>query len=154
MDGNDEFIYNDLKKFPLGYGLLKDNLPNNITQIKEVLESIGITKDYVKVWGSGEVYREFLHVDDMADACVFIMENYSSKEIGEFINIGTGKDLTIKEIAYIIKDLVGFKGEIIFDKTKPEGTPKKQLDVSKLNSLGWQPKIDLVEGIKKVINEY
>lgn len=100
----------------------------------------------VILWGSGKAYRELLHVDDVASACVFLMNNYSSSEI---INIGTGKDLKIRELAQVVKKIVGYSGKIVWDTSKPDGTPKKQLDVSKLFKLGWQPKISLKEGIKK-----
>lgn len=100
----------------------------------------------VVLWGTGNVYREFLYVDDMADACVFLMKKYNSSEI---INIGTGKDLKIRELAQLVKKLVGYSGKIIWDTSKPDGTPKKQLDVSKLFKLGWKPQVSLEEGIKK-----
>lgn len=100
---------------------------------------------YVVVWGSGTPRREFLHVDDLADACVFLMNNYDSSEI---INIGVGEDLTIAELAQLIKKIVGYKGEIVFDRTKPDGTPRKLLDVSKLFNLGWRPRIRLEDGIR------
>ncbi len=103
-------------------------------------------KKAVVLWGTGNVYREFLYVDDMASACVFLMKNYNSSEI---INIGTGKDLKIRELAQLVKMIVGFSGKIIWDSSKPDGTPKKQLDVSKLFKLGWKPRISLEEGIKK-----
>ncbi len=103
----------------------------------------------VILWGTGEPYREFLYVDDLADACVFLMERYDYKEIGEFINIGTGTDLTIKELAGLVKRIVGYEGEIRHDLTKPDGTPKKLLDVSRLQSLGWSAKISLEDGIRK-----
>jgi len=106
---------------------------------------IGNKKEVV-LWGTGNVYREFLYVDDMADACVFLMKNYNSSEI---INIGTGKDLKIRELAQLVKKIIGYSGKIVWDSSKPDGTPKKQLDVSKLFRLGWQPKISLKEGIKK-----
>jgi GDP-L-fucose synthase len=96
-------------------------------------------------WGTGEVYREFLYSEDMAEACVFLMNNYNDSEI---INIGTGQDMTIKELAQTIKKIVGFKGRIVWDSSKPNGMPKKQLDVSKLTKLGWKPKVSLEEGIK------
>lgn len=99
----------------------------------------------VIMWGTGSPLREFLHVDDLADACVFLMNNY---EDGEIINIGTGEDLKIKELSELIKKVVGFSGEIVNDTTKPDGTPKKQLDVSKLHALGWKHRIELEEGIK------
>lgn len=96
------------------------------------------------LWGTGEVYREFLHVDDLADAAVFLMEHHNGSEI---INIGCGKDITIKELAGIIKDVVGYKGKIVWDSTKPNGTPRKLLNVERLENLGWNPKISLEEGI-------
>ncbi len=96
------------------------------------------------VWGSGKPLREFLHVDDLAAACLFLLQNYDSPEI---INIGTGIDLTIRELAELICDVVGFKGELTFDASKPDGTPRKLLDISKIISLGWEPTIPLREGI-------
>jgi GDP-L-fucose synthase len=96
------------------------------------------------VWGSGKPRREFLHVDDLASACLFLLEKYDSPEI---INIGTGTDLTIRELAELICDVVGFEGELVFDSSKPDGTPRKLLDVSKINSLGWKATIPLREGI-------
>jgi len=103
----------------------------------------------VVVWGTGSPKREFLHVDDMADACVYLMENYDASDIGEFVNIGLGKDITIRELAELIKNIVGFKGNIVYDTTKPDGTPQKLLDVTNLHKLGWRSKISLREGIKK-----
>ncbi|MCL5290542.1 MAG: GDP-L-fucose synthase [Bacillota bacterium] len=98
----------------------------------------------VTVWGTGTPRREFLHVADLADACIFIMRHYAENEI---INIGTGRDLTIKELAEMVKDVVGYRGEIVFDPGKPDGTPRKLLDVAKLTQLGWQAKIPLRQGI-------
>jgi len=108
----------------------------------------------VVVWGTGSPMREFLHVDDMADACVYLMENYDVADIGEFVNIGVGEDLTIRDLAELIKDIVGYKGEIVFDTSKPDGTPRKLLDVTKLHNLGWQAKISLEDGIKQAYNWY
>jgi GDP-L-fucose synthase len=96
------------------------------------------------VWGSGSPRREFLHVDDLAAACLFLLERYDSPEI---INVGCGEDLSIRELAELICDVVGFEGDLAWDKTKPDGTPRKLLDVTKLKNLGWQPKIFLREGI-------
>ncbi|MEW6065204.1 MAG: GDP-L-fucose synthase [Bacillota bacterium] len=98
----------------------------------------------VTVWGTGTPRREFLHVDDLADACVFILQHYHDSEI---INVGTGQDLTIKELAQLVKDIVGYRGNIVFDPAKPDGTPRKLLDVTKLTQLGWQAKIPLRQGI-------
>ena len=105
----------------------------------------------VTVWGTGNVLREFLHTDDLADACVYLMQHYNEKK---FVNIGIGKDISIKDLAYLVKKITGFTGEITFDNEKPDGTPRKLMDVSKLNSLGWQPKINLEEGIASVYKEY
>jgi len=103
----------------------------------------------IVVWGSGEPRREFLHVDDLAEACLFLLQNYDSPEI---INIGTGYDLTVSELAELICDVVGFTGELAWDRTKPDGTPRKLLDVTKLESLGWKPSIPLREGIAETYN--
>jgi GDP-L-fucose synthase len=108
----------------------------------------------VELWGTGSPFREFLYVDDLADACVFLMEKYDYSEIGELINIGTGKDITIKELALMIRDIVGFRGEIVWDSTKPDGTPKKLLDISRIKALGWEPKTSLEEGIRNTYEWY
>lgn len=100
----------------------------------------------VTVWGTGAPKREFLFVDDLAEACIFLMNNYDGSEI---VNIGTGVDVTIKELAETIKEIVGFDGDLVWDTEKPDGTLRKWLDVSRLHSLGWQHKVDLKEGIEK-----
>lgn len=99
----------------------------------------------VEIWGTGTPLREFLHVDDMADACVFLMENYDGEE---HVNIGTGEEISIKQLAEIIKSIVGYKGELVFNTDKPDGTPRKLTDISKLNGLGWKHSINLREGIE------
>ena len=98
----------------------------------------------VEIWGSGTPRREFLHVDDLADACVFLMQNYSSPEI---VNVGWGEDVSILELAQLIQSIVGFEGQLTFDSSKPDGTPRKLLDVARIRALGWQPTIALDEGI-------
>lgn len=103
----------------------------------------------VTLWGSGKPMREFLYVEDLAEACVFLMQNYDDSKI---INIGTGQDVTIAELARIIQKTVGFEGEIIWDSSKPDGTPRKLLDVSRINNLGWKAKTSLEDGIKKSYN--
>lgn len=105
---------------------------------------------YVEIWGSGSSRREFLHADDLADACFFLMQNYN--EAG-FVNIGTGEDITISELVQLIKEEAGYEGEIKYDSSKPDGTPRKLMDVSKLHSLGWKASISLPEGIKRVYEE-
>jgi len=105
----------------------------------------------VPVWGTGNARREFLHVDDLADACVFLMQHYEDPAI---INVGTGKDLTIRELAETIARVVGFEGEIRFDTTKPDGTPRKLLDVSRMRALGWSARVALEEGIRSTYAWY
>jgi len=111
-------------------------------------------QDSVIVWGTGTPKREFLYVDDMAEACVFLMENYSAKDIGELINIGTGTDCTIREIAEIVKDVVGYQGNLVFDPARPDGTPRKLLDVTRLHNLGWRHKTSLREGLVATYKDF
>jgi len=108
-------------------------------------------KDKVEIWGTGTPMREFLYVDDLADACLYLMLNYNDSEV---VNIGTGVDITIKDLALTIKEVVDFKGDIYFNTDMPDGTPRKLLDVSKLKDLGWEYKISLKEGIEKTYKDY
>ncbi|MNJ86284.1 GDP-L-fucose synthase [compost metagenome] len=108
------------------------------------------TKEVV-VWGTGKPMREFLYVDDLAEACFFLMENYNDPGA---INVGTGSDITIADLAHLVKQIVGFEGEIVFDTSKPDGTPKKQLNVSRINQLGWKATIELEEGIRKAYTSF
>jgi GDP-L-fucose synthase len=115
--------------------------------------------EFVEVWGSGKPKREFLYVEDVADACVFLLENVNAADLYDemkisHINIGCGEDLTISELVEIIASIVGFEGKIKYDSTKPDGTPRKLLDVSRLKSLGWEPSISLEEGIKLAYDWY
>ncbi len=120
--------------------------------------------DKVVCWGTGLVYREFLHVDDLGDACCFALESWDpnspdaprkkNDEILDYINVGTGIDLTIKDLALLIKKIVNFQGEIEWDLSKPDGTPKKQLNISRLKQIGWSPNISLEDGINMTIKEY
>lgn len=114
----------------------------------------GITPDSVTLWGSGTPKREFLHVDDLAEAGVFLMQRHSARELGEIINVGTGTDLEICELAECIRKTTGFGGEIIWDATKPDGTPRKLLDVSRMHALGWNARISLPDGIAKTYAWY
>jgi GDP-L-fucose synthase len=162
-------IRKDFNKKPV------ENVNGNSTEndLLKILEKYGIKEKEGEVnltlWGTGNPKREFLHSNDMADASVFIMENVDFKDLlinqskrdqpaneikNTHINIGTGKDLTIRELAEIIKQITGFKGSIFWDKNKPDGTMQKLLDVSKLSALGWKNKISLEEGIKSVYNMY
>ena len=108
----------------------------------------------VTIWGTGTPRREFLHVDDLAEACTFLMEKYDYGDIGEFVNIGTGVDLTITELALLVREITGFRGEIVYDTARPDGTPQKLLDISRIRKLGWSPKIGLEEGIRATYEEY
>jgi GDP-L-fucose synthase len=101
----------------------------------------------VEIWGSGSPKREFLHADDLADACLFLMENYNEPDL---VNIGTGEDISIKDLALLVKKVVGYEGELNFNSSKPDGTPRKLLDVSKLHAYGWKHRIDLEGGIRDV----
>jgi GDP-L-fucose synthase len=105
----------------------------------------------VPAWGTGSPRREFLHVDDLAEACLFLMLNYNGKM---FVNVGSGEDITIRELAETVKDIVGFKGEIAWDSSKPDGTPRKLMDVSRIQSMGWKHAIELNEGIAAVYQEF
>ncbi len=131
------------------YDLNKSHvLPAMIRKFHEAKEE---NKPAVELWGTGSPLREFLHADDLADACYFLMENYS--EPG-FLNIGVGTDVTIKELAELIKETVGYDGEVHWNTDKPDGTPRKLMDVSKLHALGWKHKTDLTEGIKITYQDF
>ncbi len=142
--------------------LKTDNIEIEITEksdkndIQTLLSYYGIRDNppTVTLWGTGDPYREFLYVDDLADAVFYLMKNYNYKDIGEFVNIGTGKDITIKDLAYLIKDIVQYEEDITFDPSKPDGTPRKLLNISRITSLGWKPKVSLREGIEKTYKWY
>jgi len=122
-------------------------LPALIRKFHEAKQN---NESQVVVWGTGKPLREFLHASDMANACVYLMQHYDDKG---FVNIGTGKEISIKDLASLVKDIVGYKGDIVFDTSKPDGTPRKLTDTTKLNSLGWKHTIELPEGITKVYEE-
>lgn len=169
-EDNWEAIRNDFNKYPVE-GV---NGLGSEQSIIEKLNKYGISKTgndvTVTLWGTGSPMREFLHASDLADACVFIMENIDFKDLANFykernpqeaheiknthINIGTGVDLTIKELAETVKEITGYKGKIVWDNSKPDGTMRKLMDVSKLHSLGWKEKIGFKEGIAKVYESY
>jgi len=108
----------------------------------------------VMVWGTGNARREFLAGDDMADACVFLMERFDAKDLGEFINIGAGNDMTIREVAGIVAKVVGFTGALVYDTTKPDGAPRKWVDGSRLTALGWKPQVSLEDGLRAAYQDF
>lgn len=119
--------------------------------VRKFYEAKRDRQPHVEIWGSGLPMREFLHVDDLADACLFLMENYDERS---FVNVGTGVDIAIKDLAAMISDAIGYEGELTFDRSKPDGTPRKLMDVKKIHSLGWKHRIDLREGIAEVCKSY
>lgn len=153
-DNKREFIVNDLKSRPIGFNIDGKPLLDDYDKLIETLNHLGISQNSIRLWGTGSPMREFLHSDDLADACIYFMQNYDASDIGEFINIGTGIEISIKDLAKQIQKIVGFSGEIEFDSNKPDGTPRKLLDVSKAQSLGWKANISLDEGLAKVITNY
>ncbi len=118
--------------------------------IKKFHQAKVSNQESVEIWGTGSPLREFLHVDDLAEACLFIMENYNQKQ---FINLGSGKEISIKDLALLVKEIVGFKGELKFNTDKPDGTPRKLMDVSRLKEAGWSYSIELEDGIKSVYQD-
>lgn len=156
--------------------VIEDIGVQSIGEAREYLQQFGVDENRVEIWGTGKPRREFLYSEDMADACVYLLENRYFKDIytdvscsntscspngmsvneirNTHINIGTGKDISIKELAELIKRIVGFKGELYFNKDKPDGTMKKLTDVSKLHDLGWKHKMELADGIKKIYEWY
>ncbi len=153
-DGYFDALGADLQAYSLGFGLDDRVRVDDNDSIRSVLESAGIASEYVMLWGSGEPYREFLHVDDLAAACVFLMDRYNSNDLGEFVNLGAGEDMQIKDLALLVKHTVGFEGEIRHDATKKDGVPRKLLDSSRAKKLGWSPKIGLGEGIRRTYAWY
>jgi GDP-L-fucose synthase len=153
IDGNssDQAIIKILEK----YGIYRSTSIPSLKNKKEIsVNSCNSWTVSLKLWGTGTPRREFLYVDDLADAVFFLMNNYNATDIGEFVNIGTGKDITIKELAEIVKEIVGFKGEIEWDTSKPDGTPQKLLNVERIHKLGWKAKISLKDGIIADYKEY
>lgn len=150
---NRQYGSNFISAMPTNLYGINDNFDLNNSHVlpallRKVIEAKNNDSESVTIWGSGSPKREFLYVDDLAEACLFLMQNYNSPEI---INIGTGEDLSIKELAILIKEIVGFSGNLIFDSSKPDGTPRKLLDVSKINKLGWKHENDLKQGVLKTI---
>ena len=153
-----KIIENDLNKRPV------EGISGSVgrTKIEEVLQKYGISNSGVKLWGTGKPMREFLWSEDMADACVYIMEKVNFSDLSRdkteirncHINIGTGKEISISDLSAIIQETIGYKGTITFDASKPDGTPRKLTDVTKLNGLGWKHSVDIHEGVEKMYDWY
>jgi GDP-L-fucose synthase len=122
--------------------------------IRKVHEAKERDSQEIVLWGSGEPLREFLHSDDLADACVHLMERHRAADLGEFVNIGAGREISIRELAMLIAEIAGYRGRLVYDTSKPDGTPRKLLDSSRLTALGWNARIALREGITAVFAEY
>ena len=152
----DQYQCNFISVMPTNlYGINDNYHPENSHVLPALIRRFHEAKiklaENVVIWGPGSPLREFLFSDDLADACYFLMNEYDEKG---FINIGTGHDLSIKHLAILIKKIIGFAGELIFDESKPDGTPRKLMDVSKLHSLGWKHKVELEEGIKLAYEDF
>jgi GDP-L-fucose synthase len=148
--------YDSIKKDLSEYGNScgKDTGTLNRNDIMEILNKYGICDNHITLWGSGSPYREFLYVDDLAEACFFLMQQYDAVDIGELVNIGTGKDIQIKSLALLVKDIVGYEADIWWDTSKLEGTSRKLLSIATITKLGWTAKIKLDEGIRMVYDDY
>ncbi|EAL4740515.1 GDP-L-fucose synthase [Campylobacter jejuni] len=138
--------------------LLNDLKFDSIEEAKNYLKKFGVSKDSVEIWGGGSVIREFIHAKDLADASIYVMKNIDFKDIVSsnepHLNVGSGEFLSIKELAFLIKNIVGFKGEIVFNNSKPDSTMDRMLDSSRLQNLGWKHKIDLEKGIQMMYEWY
>ena len=166
---NAQYDFNSICLMPTNlYGPGDNYHPTNSHVIPALIRKFYSAKndlnDSVTCWGSGSPYREFLHVDDLADGCIFALENWNTKNANapkdengnplQWLNIGTGKEITIKDLAIKIAKIINYNGKVIWDLSKPDGTPRKKLNISRIESLGWVPKIKLDEGITQTISDY
>ena len=151
--GRLEDIRKDIQKRALGFGI-EGTAKSSEAELEVSLKRLGIHRTFVELWGTGNALREFLFSDDLADAVVHLMMHHDYQDIGEFVNIGVGSDSSIKDLANRIKSIAGYTGEIRFDPSKPDGTPRKLLDISRIKALGWAPRIGLDEGLKRLYEWY
>ena len=158
MDNNIELLKKDFNKRPVE-GI---NGEHSLEEIEAILSKYGVYEDRVELWGTGKPMREFLWSEDMADACIYVMQNVDFKDLiidkreirNTHINIGTGSDITIKDLSKLITKTIGYQGAVSFDSSKPDGTMKKLTDPSKLNNLGWKHQIDIKNGVEKLHSWY
>jgi len=153
---NKQYNHNYISIMPTNIYGINDNFhPNNSHVIPALIEKIyngfSINKKYIKLWGTGKALRDFLYVDDVARAILLLMRHYNKNEL---INVGSGSEISIKLLAKLISEIIGYKGQIIFDKSHPDGTPRKILDISKIKATGWKPYYSLRKGLKKTIKWY
>lgn len=151
MQGDMQSVRRDLDRLPV------EGVNGSAAEetIRNILAKYGITGESILLWGTGSPMREFLHVDDMADASVYLLLNYDAPDTTpSHVNAGCGEDIAIRDLAGLVQKITGYRGEIKWDATKPDGTPRKLLDVSKLRGLGWNPSVSLEEGIRRVVHTY
>lgn len=156
MEGNIEVIKKDLRKNKIGYGWGEKIDFSSKKSIEEALNYIGVFKNKAVCWGDGSVFRELMHSDDLADGLFYLMKNVEAKSINEasFVNITKGTDIQLKELIPMVANIVDYKGKIEFDTSKPNGTPRKLMDATKIKRLGWKPKIPLEDGIRSTFEWY
>jgi len=157
--GDFEGIREDIRRCPIGFGLEKEINMGKNSAVEGALNKVGISRGKVTVWGTGNVYREFLYVDDLADACAFLMDGVSARDLVRlcsdyFLNIGSGSDIKLSDLFPLIKTVVGFSGEIEHDLLKPDGVYRKLLDIKKIAHLGWQPRSTMSKGIQETYHDY
>ncbi|MFC1704635.1 GDP-L-fucose synthase family protein [Candidatus Omnitrophota bacterium] len=151
---NFEGLKRDVNRYPLGFGIDEKIHRDDEKAIIAALRELGVTDSCVTLWGTGMPLREFLYIDDLVDACIFLIEKYSYKDIGEIINVGSGEEVTLHDLAQSIREITGFSGKISWDGSRPDGTPRKCIDTSKMKNLGWQSKVTLKIGIQKAYDWY
>lgn len=154
MQNNWDAIKTDLKRYKLGWGLDEHLDFNDQNNLLKALEKVGVYSDKVVMWGDGSVYREMMCSDDLADACIYLMNNKDYNEIGEFVNITKGDDIQLKNLFELTKRITNYQGKIEYDTSKPNGTPRKMMDATRIKALGWEPKISLEEGIQAFYTWY
>ena len=153
-EGNFAAIRADLHRFRLGWGLDDGIDFSSENSLERTLNAVGAFQDHVVMWGDGSVRRELMCSDDLADACVYLMENKNAADIGEFVNITDGTDILLRDLFELVRNIVGFAGRIEYDRTKPNGTPRKLMDASRIRALGWTPHITLEDGIAGAYEAY
>lgn len=154
MNNDFDSIVKDIKKYKLGWDIDNNIDFANSQSIKLALEKVGVFSEKIKLWGNGNVYREFMSSDDLANACIYILKNTNYEEIGEVINITRGTDIKLSELFELIKSIVNYEGNLEYDNSKPNGTFRKLLDNTKLKQIGWEPKLDLETGIRNLYDWY